>query len=244
MGRVIAAAYGVICYVIFFPTLLYAIGFVGNFYVPKSIDSGVEGPLVMSLIINAGLLGLFAVQHSVMARPAFKEQWTKLVPKSVERSTYVLITSLILIGLFYYWQPLTMAIWQVQNETLATGLVVLSLLGWGILVFSTFTFNHFELFGLQQIWLNLQKREAAEITFKKKHLYNFVRHPMMVGFIIAFWATPSMTLGHLLFAVMTTCYILVALLIEEHDLENALGEDYSQYKKEVPMIIPGTKRKA
>lgn len=241
MGRLLAAIYGLISYFIFLLTLLYAMGFVANFYVPKSIDSGVEGPLIMSLVINAALLGLFAVQHSVMARPAFKAKWTKVVPKSIERSTFVLISSVVLILLFAFWQPLQSTVWIVSGAG-GTALDVLSLIGWGILVFSTFTFNHFELFGLSQVWATLRKHALPPIEFKKRHLYRYVRHPMMLGFVIAFWATSHMTIGHLFFAFMTTAYILIALKIEEHDLEAALGADYSQYQDEVPMLIPGAKR--
>lgn len=242
MNRAIAFAYGVACYLVFFVTFLYAIGFVGNLAVPKSIDSGEPGAFWPSLLVNVLLLGLFAVQHSVMARPAFKRWWTRFVPEPVERSTYVLFASLALIVLYAFWQPMPATVWAVEAPWARVALWGLFGLGWGLVLLSTFMISHAHLFGVKQVHHYWRRREPADPGFQTPGLYRHMRHPIMVGFFIAFWATPEMSVGHLVFALATTGYILVALQLEECDLVSAFGSDYEDYRRRVRMFIPVPKR--
>ena len=241
MGKFIALLYGLAAYLIFFVTFLYAIGFVEGLVVPKTIDSGPAVSFAEALIVNLLLLSVFAIQHSVMARKQFKAWWTQFVPASVERSTYVLFSSLALILLFWQWRAMPGVVWQISNPVAANMVLGLSFAGWLIVLASTFMINHFELFGLHQVINNLSGRSTAETRFKTPMLYNFVRHPIYLGFIIAFWAAPTMTVGHLLFAAVTTAYIFVGIFLEEHDLVEMFGDDYRRYKQNVSMLVPWRK---
>lgn len=237
--RILSFIYGLVAYLIFLGSLFYAMAFVGDFWVPKTINAGPETEsLWQALLINAGLLGLFAVQHSVMARDGFKRWCTKIIPKPIERSTYVLISSLLLFLLFWQWRPLPGVIWSVESGIGNSILTGLYWLGWGLVLLSTFLINHFDLFGLRQVYLHLKDREITPIEFKEPGLYKYVRHPLMLGFIIAFWATPYMTLGHLVFAIATTGYIFVGIWFEERDLIRYHGEKYKKYRERVRMLIP------
>jgi len=238
VSRVSAFVYGVVCYAVFFGTFLYALGFVGNVVVPKSMDSGAEGPLAVALAINLGLLGLFAVQHSVMARPGFKRVWKRVVPEPVERSTYVLASSLALILLFWQWRPLGGVVWEVNDAVGRVVLYAVFATGWLIVLASTFLINHFDLFGLRQVWLHLRGKPYTPLAFRTPVFYRWVRHPLYVGWLLAFWATPTMTAAHLVFALATTGYILTAIQLEERDLVAAHGDTYRRYQREVPMLIP------
>lgn len=242
MSGIIALLYGVVAYVIFLGSFLYAVGFVGNLVVPKSIDSGVAGNPLEAVVINALLLGLFAAQHSIMARPAFKRVWTRIVPKSCERSTYVLLASLILLLIFWQWRPIPGLVWSVENATLATAITGVFWLGWLVLLISTHLIDHFELFGLAQVWATLRKKELPAPVFKTPFFYKWVRHPIYVGFLLAFWAAPTMTWGHLLFSVGTTGYILLGIFLEERDLIAMFGDQYRRYRKQVGMLIPWPSR--
>jgi len=239
MKKLIIFLYGILSYFVFLGAFLYAIGFVGNFLVPKSIDAGMESSLVQAILINVVLLSIFAIQHTIMARPIFKKWWNSIIGPASERSTFVLLSSLALILMYWKWVPIKSIIWQVENEILILVIYGIFVLGWLIVLLSTFMINHFHLFGLMQIYDNMQSREIAGLKFRKQYLYKLVRHPIMLGFIIAFWATPVMTTGHLLFAVVTTLYIFIAVkYLEEPDLKDVIGEPYEEYQKEVPMIIP------
>ena len=243
-GGLVAMLYGIAAYLLFLATILYAIAFVTNLPVPKTIDSGLPGPFIPSLIINVLLLGLFAVQHSVMARRQFKEWWTQFVPATVERSTYVLLASCALILLFWQWRPIPTVVWEVADPKLAMTIIGGSLVGWLLVLASTFMINHFELFGLRQVLARLLRQELPQAKFKTPMLYKSVRHPIYLGFLIAFWATPTMTAGHLLFAIATTGYILIGIWLEERDLIALFGDQYRRYREQVSMLIPLPARKS
>lgn len=238
LGRLLALSYGLVSYVVFLVAFLYAIGFVGNVIVPKAVDTGAEVPLQEALIVNVLLLGFFAVQHSLMARPEFKRWWTKIVPKTIERSTFVLFASLALLLLYWQWRPIPTIVWSVDSDFGRLLLNGLYLIGWLIVFLGTFMINHFDLFGLRQVYLSLRNRDYTDLGFRTPFFYRFLRHPIMLGFIIAFWATPVMTVGHLLFSVATTIYILIALQLEERDLVKHFGEQYREYRRKTPMLIP------
>jgi protein-S-isoprenylcysteine O-methyltransferase Ste14 len=237
MGRLLGFLYGVVAYLVFFGTILYAIGFVEGLLVPKTIDTGTVVPVAEALIVNLALMSLFAVQHSVMARKPFKQWLTQYIPASIERSTYVLLASLCLVLLFWQWRPMPAVVWQISDPNLALAMIGVSMVGWGLVFLSTFLINHFELFGLHQVANNLAGRPMPPVRFKTPVLYKVVRHPIYLGFIIAFWFAPVMTVGHLLFAAVTTAYILVAIQLEERDLMRAHPE-YAAYRREVPMLVP------
>lgn len=242
MKRSLTIGYGAVCYVVFLSAFLYAIGFVGNFVVPRTVDNGVSASIGEAVIVNALLLGLFAVQHSGMARPGFKRWWTRLVPTTIERSTYVLIASLVLFLLYWQWRTMPTIVWDVTWAPAVFLLWTLFAVGWLTVLASTFMINHFDLFGLRQVYLAWRGEPYTNLAFRTSMLYRTVRHPIMLGFIIAFWATPTMTAGHLLFAVATTGYILIAVRLEEHDLTNALGDDYRHYRARVGGLIPNLHR--
>ncbi len=242
MKKFLILLFGVLSYVVFFVTFLYSIGFVGNFIVPKSVDSGEAGSL--AILINVLLLSVFAVQHSIMARPGFKKWWTTIVSPAIERSIFVLLSSGALILIFWKWQPMTEKVWNIEGATYILIIQGIFWAGWAIVLISTFLISHFHLFGLQQVFENFKNKSLSSPVFKNSLFYRLVRHPIMLGFIIAFWAEPVMTYGHLLFAVVTTIYIFVAVkFLEERDLIQMHGEDYTNYQKKTPMIIPFTKWK-
>ncbi|HYC15043.1 MAG TPA: isoprenylcysteine carboxylmethyltransferase family protein [Stellaceae bacterium] len=238
MARFLGLLYGAAAYCLFVGTLLYAVGFVGNLWVPKSIDSGVPGPLVESVIVDLLLLGLFAVQHSVMARPGFKRWWTRIVPPVIERSTYVLLASLALLLLFWQWRPLPDLVWSVEDPVAAAVLAAMPWFGWAMLFFSTCLISHFELFGLSQVVARFFGRELPSPSFDTPSLYRYVRHPIYLSFLLALWPTPAMSLGHLLFAAGATGYILVGIQLEERDLVVLFGDRYRRYRRQVGMLLP------
>jgi protein-S-isoprenylcysteine O-methyltransferase Ste14 len=239
LARSLGFAYGTFAYLVFLGTFLYAIGFVGGVVVPKTIDNGVPGLLIPALCVNTLLLGIFAIQHSGMARRGFKAVLTKFVSPVIERSTFVLMSSLALVLLFACWQPMPQIIWQVTSPHAAFALKALSAFGWLIVLYATFLISHFELFGLKQVTMNFAGRVAPAIRFKTPGLYRFVRHPIYLGFIIAFWATSTMTAGHALFAFATTAYILIGIWLEERDLIAMFGDEYRKYRANVAMLLPG-----
>jgi methanethiol S-methyltransferase len=242
LGGFATFAYGLIAYGTFFFAFLYAIGFVGNWIVPKSIDSGAAGALIPALLINTLLLSLFVIQHTIMARPAFKRWWTTIIPRAAERSTFVLLASSILLLLFWQWRPLPQVVWEVSHPAAYWGLSALSLAGWGIVLLSSFMVSHFDLFGLRQVWFRLRGWAYRPVGFRLVGLYKLVRHPLMVGFLIAFWATPVMTVGHLFFAIMTSGYILMGIWFEERDLVAEHGENYLEYRRRVRGLVPLPRR--
>ena len=242
MVKGLAFLYGVLAYLVFLLAFLYAIGFTGNVLVPKGIDDGAVGPVGQAILVNVVLLGLFAIQHTVMARPGFKRWWTRIVPESIERSTFVLSASLLLLLLYWQWRPMTGTVWSVTGSTSSSILWAVFGFGWVVVLLSTFMIGHFDLFGLKQVVMNLRGQEPEPASFKSPGFYSLIRHPIMAGFIIAFWATPEMSTGHLLFAAVTTAYILIAVQLEERDLEEMLGQAYVDYRARVPGLIPFIKR--
>jgi methanethiol S-methyltransferase len=235
--RITAFVYGVVCYLAFLASFLYAIGFLGNFGVPKSIDSGPQLPFTYALLINCAVLGVFAVQHSVMARQWFKEAWTAFVPQPLERSTYVLFSSLALILLFWVWEPMGGVVWNVESAVGKGTLYALYALGWVIVLVSTFLINHFDLFGLRQVWLYLRGVEYRPLGFRTPGPYRYIRHPLYLGWLLVFWSAPKMSVAHLVFAVATTAYILIAIQFEERDLVR-FHREYAEYRRRVPMLLP------
>lgn len=240
MGRIITLLYGVFAYFFFFVTFLYLIGFVANFAVPKGIDTGAAGSVGVAALINIVLMAIFALQHSVMARPGFKRSWTRFIPRAVERSTYVVLSSVALVVLMAFWRPMPAVIWDVQGTNLGIALQAIFWAGWFIVLTSTFMIDHFDLFGLRQVYLSFKQRELTRGKFHKRLFYKLVRHPIMTGFLIAFWATPILSAGHLLFAAGMTAYIYFAVKIfEEKDLIAEIGQPYVDYQSEVGPFIPG-----
>jgi methanethiol S-methyltransferase len=243
MGGIAAVLYGSLVYLVFLATFLYAIAFVGNLPVPKTIDGGEPGSVAIALLVDVLLLALFAIQHSVMARSTFKRWWTRFVPKPVERTTYVLLASLALLLLYWQWRPIPETIWSVTNPTGALALLAVSWAGWGVALLSTFLINHFELFGLRQVFARLRDHALPSPAFKTPLFYKNVRHPLYLGFLLAFWATPTMTVGHLLFAAANTGYILIGIYLEERDMIAVFGDQYRRYREQVAMLIPLPGRK-
>ena len=242
--KIIIFIYGIVSYALGVASLLYLICFISNIVVPKTIDSAPEGGVGQAVLVDLILIGLFAFQHSVMARPGFKERWTRIVPKPAERSTYVLITGLVLALLCWQWQPIPGVVWNVENAVGKGLLQALFWLGWAILFASTFMINHFDLFGLRQVYLRLKSQPYRPVPFVEAALYRFVRHPIMLGVLIGYWATPSMSVGHLLFAAVSTGYVFIGIFLEEHDTRQALGETYERYRRKTSMILPLPRRRS
>jgi protein-S-isoprenylcysteine O-methyltransferase Ste14 len=242
LSRIAVFTYGAACYAVFLATFVYAIGFAGNIAVPKGLDSGPEGPLLTAIAGNSALLAVFALQHSVMARPWFKRQWTRLIPEPAERSTYVLFSSLAMMLLFWQWRPMGGVVWDIRETPAAAAVMGIYAFGWALLLAATFLINHFDLFGLRQVWLHLIGQPYEPLRFRTPGLYRSVRHPIYAAWMIIFWAAPVMTAAHLLFAVMTTVYMLIAIQWEERDLLTVHGEAYARYRKSVPMLIPSPAR--
>lgn len=238
MKRILSLAYGALAYTCFLGTIVYAIGFVGNMMVPKSIDTGASAGTAEAILVNMALLSLFAVQHSGMARPGFKKMWTRIIPQPIERSTFVLATCVVFGMLFWQWRPLPEVVWQVEDPLGAAALTAISLGGWMMVVLATFMIHHFDLFGLRQVYLHFRGYNYRELGFRAPGFYRYMRHPIMAGFLIAFWVTPVMTMGHLLFAAVTTGYILVAIQLEERDLMRFFGDRYRLYRDQVPALLP------
>jgi protein-S-isoprenylcysteine O-methyltransferase Ste14 len=244
MSRTLTLAYGVACYLAFLAAFLYAVGFVGNLLVPKGIDSGLVAPVPVAVLVDTLLLLVFAVPHSVMARPIIKRWWKRFVPPPVERSTYVLVSSLALSLLFWRWRPVPAVVWQVTNPAVRSLVLAVFWAGWAVVLVSTFLIDHFDLLGLRQVFLYASGRPYTPVRFKVWCLYRYVRHPIMLGFLLAFWAAPTMTAGHLLFAAATTAYILIALRLEEQDLVGFHGERYLEYQRRTRMLLPIPKPKS
>lgn len=238
MKRYLMVGYGAAAYLLFLAVFLYLVAFVGNFLVPRTVDHGVSAPIGEAVLVNMALLGLFGLQHSVMARPGFKARWTRLVPPSIERSTYVMLSNLVLVLLYWQWRTMPAVIWEVELPLGRLALWTLFGLGWVIALASTFMINHFDLFGLRQVYLAWRAKPYTDLDFHVRFFYRLVRHPLMLGFLIAFWAAPTMTAGHLLFSITMTGYILIATQFEERDLVAALGDDYRNYRREVPALLP------
>jgi methanethiol S-methyltransferase len=243
LKRTLSFAYGLACYAIFLATFLYAIAFVGGFLVPTRLDGPLEGSLAAAIAVNLGLLTVFALQHSIMARPWFKERWTQIVPWTIERSTYVLFASLALLLLFWQWRPIGIEIWNIEAPLARAVLWTVFATGWATVLVVTFLIDHFDLFGLRQVWLPLRGRPYTRVEFRTPMPYRYIRHPLYFGFLLAFWATPYMTFAHLLFALATTAYIVIAIQFEERDLEAEHGASYAEYRRNVPMLLPFARRR-
>ena len=244
MKRYLTIGYGGAAYALFLVVFLYLVGFVGGFLVPRTVDHGIAAPIGQAIVINTALVALFGVQHSVMARPGFKRWWTRFVPAAIERSTYVWLSNAVLLLLYWQWRTLPAVIWHVHLPAGRLVVWVLFWLGWGTALTSTFLINHFDLFGLRQVYLAAREKPYTNLDFRTRSLYRLVRHPLMLGFLIAFWSAPTMTAGHLLFAVGMTSYILVAVQIEERDLVAELGDQYRDYRRDVPMLLPRPRGRA
>lgn len=238
MKRYLTVGYGAAAYLLFLAVFLYLVAFLGNFWVPRTVDHGLSAPIGQAVLINMILLGAFGLQHSVMARPGFKARWTRLVPPSIERSTYVMLSNVVLVLLYWQWRTMPAVIWEVELPAGRLALWTLFWLGWAVALASTFMINHFDLFGLRQVYLAWRAKPYTNLDFRVRFLYRLVRHPLMLGFVIAFWAVPTMTAGQLLFSVAMTGYILIATRFEERDLVAALGDEYRDYRRQVPMLLP------